>query len=171
VDGLASAIRPTGSPAAWLLPTATTCLAALVSLQPVHIPGYAAVTPVFAIMAVYHWTIYRPDLLPPLVLFAIGVVDDLLAGGHVGITALLLLISRIALLRCRRWFFDRAFSFIWGGFALLTGGAMVGVWATEAALEFHLAKPGKVVISAVLTISIFPFASWLLGRTQRALIG
>ena len=35
---------------------------------PLHIPGYAALTPAFTLMAVYHWTIYRPDLLPALAL-------------------------------------------------------------------------------------------------------
>ena len=48
-----------------LLPVATTAAAAALSIQPLHIPGYAALAPAFTLMAVYHWTIYRPDLLPP----------------------------------------------------------------------------------------------------------
>ncbi len=52
--------------AARLLPVATTLLAAVISVLPLQIPGYAALTPVFTLMAAYHWTIYRPDLLPPL---------------------------------------------------------------------------------------------------------
>ncbi len=61
-----------------MLPAATTLFAALISVLPVHIPGYAALTPAFTLMAAYHWTIYRPDLLPPLALFAIGLAEDLL---------------------------------------------------------------------------------------------
>src|SRR6201987_873549 len=75
-----SARQRADNPAARLLPVATTLLAVLISIQPVAIPGYAALTPAFTLMAVYHWTIYRPNLLPPAVLFLLGLAQDLLAG-------------------------------------------------------------------------------------------
>src|SRR5207248_10284813 len=60
-----------------MLPIATTLLAATIAILPVPVPGYAALTPAFTLMAVYHWTIYRPDLLPPIGVFAIGLAQDL----------------------------------------------------------------------------------------------
>src|SRR6516164_1418490 len=59
----AGAVTPqrVDNPAARLLPIATTLLATVISIQPAHIPGDAALTPAFTLMAVYHWTIYRPD--------------------------------------------------------------------------------------------------------------
>jgi len=71
-----------------MLPIATTVIAAIIAILPVRVPGYAALTPAFTLMAVYHWTIYRPDLLPPIGLFAIGLAQDLLAGSPVGIGTL-----------------------------------------------------------------------------------
>src|SRR3984957_998094 len=82
--------------AARLLPVGTTLLAAVISVLPLQIPGYAALTPVFTLMAAYHWTIYRPDLLPPIALFAVGLAEDLLAGSPMGVNALLLLLTRVA---------------------------------------------------------------------------
>ena len=67
-------------------------------------PGYAALAPAFTLMAVYHWTIYRPDLLPPIGLFAIGLAQDLLTGAPIGVGALMLLLARGAVLRYRRLF-------------------------------------------------------------------
>src|SRR5271170_8440659 len=87
-----------------LLPVATTAAAAILSIQPVHIPAYAALAPAFMLMAVYHWAIYRPDLLPPFAVFVIGIAHDLLAGGPPGVVALLLLLARAVVLRYRRWF-------------------------------------------------------------------
>src|SRR6185437_12052003 len=75
-----------------LLPIATTILAGLITILPLRIPGYASLTPAFTLMAAYHWTIYRPDLLPPVALFAIGLAEDLLVGAPVGVSALLLLL-------------------------------------------------------------------------------
>src|SRR5215472_8578388 len=99
--------------AARMLPVATTLLAAVVSVLPVRIPGYAALTPVFTLMAAYHWTIYRPDLLPPLALFIIGLAEDLIAGSPIGINPLTLLLARAAVLGQRRYFVNRTFPFIW----------------------------------------------------------
>lgn len=153
-----------------LLPVATTATAALLSIQPVHLPGYAALAPAFTLMAVYHWTIYRPDLLPPSALFLIGVAYDLLAGGPPGVTPLLLLLARAAVLRYRRWFPDRDFPFVWAGFTLLTAAAMAGLWLLDSLLEARLVEFRGGIFRAVLTISLFPVASFLLGRTQRALM-
>jgi rod shape-determining protein MreD len=154
-----------------LLPIATTVAAVLLTVLPVRIPGYAALTPAFALMAVYHWTIYRPDLLPPAGLFVVGFAEDLLTGGPVGVNALLLLLARAAVLRQRRHFINCTFPFVWSGFTLLTMAAMFGLWTLHCLLQLTLCGLRTFVFRAVLTIAIFPAASFVLGRTQRALMG
>ena len=157
--------------AARLLPVATTLIAAVISVLPVKIPGYAALTPMFILMAAYHWTIYRPDLLPPLALFAIGLAEDLLAGSPIGINALTLLLARSAVLSYRRYFVNRTFPFVWSGFTLLTIAAMVCLWALQCLIDLSLSDFRNTIIRAALTIAIFPLASFLLGRAQRAVMG
>lgn len=164
------AVEQTDTLAGRLLPIATTMLSSLLSLQPVHLPGYMTLMPPFALMAVYHWTIYRPDLLPPVALFEIGIADDLLSGGPLGVAPLLYLLSRSAVLRCRRLFINQTFPFIWGGFTLLTGSAMLGLWLLHSALAFQVVGFSGSVFRSVLTILLFPTSSFLLGRSQRALI-
>ena len=154
-----------------VLPIATTMLAALLSIEPFHLDGYAALTPAFTLMATYHWTIYRADLLPAPWLFLIGTIQDLLSGGLPGETAVTLLLARAILLPQRHYFVDRRFPFIWAGFTLLTGGAVLLSWALHSLLAVELLDLRGPVLRAVLTISAFPIASFLLGRSQRALIG
>jgi len=172
------ALKSAGTPApqrvdntvARLLPIATTLLATVVSIQPAHIPGYAALTPAFTLMTVYHWTIYRPDLLPPLALFLVGIVQDLLAGVPPGATAFVLLLTRAVVLRHRRHFANRPFPFVWAGFTMLTGGVMLFLWALHCSLDGVMVDFRGTVFRAVLTISVFPITSFLLGRTQRTLM-
>jgi rod shape-determining protein MreD len=156
--------------AARLLPAATTVLAAALSLLPVDIPGYAALTPAFTLMAAYHWSIYRPDLLPPVSLFAIGASQDLLCGAPLGVGALLLLLARAAVMGYRRYFINRLFPFVWMGFTLLTGVALLCLWGLHCVLDWTLLDLRSTMFRAVLTVAIFPLASFLLGRTQRALM-
>jgi rod shape-determining protein MreD len=159
------------NPAARLLPIATTLFATVISIQPAHMPGYAALTPAFTLMAVYHWTIYRPDLLPSSALFLVGITQDLLAGAPPGATALALLVARAAVFRHRRHFVNRPFPFVWTGFTMLTIGAMLFLWTLHCLLDDVLVDFRGTVFRAVLTISMFPVASFLLGRIQRTLMG
>lgn len=154
-----------------LLPVATTLFALLIAILPLRIPGYAALTPAFTLMAVYHWTIYRPDLLPAAGVFAIGLAQDLLTGDPVGVNALLLLLARAAVLRQRRHFVNRTFPFVWSGFTLLAMATMSTQWVLHSLLQLSLSGFRITVFRAVLTIAIFPAASFALGRTQRALMG
>jgi rod shape-determining protein MreD len=153
------------------LPIVTTILAALLTILPLHVPGYAALTPAFVLMAVYHWTIYRPDLLAPFGIFAVGLAQDLLAGTMIGAGALVLLLARAAVLRLRRYFINQPFAMVWGGFALLAAAALLGLWALHCLLQLTLFDLRGTVFRTVLSIAIFPVASFALGRSQRALMG
>ena len=154
-----------------LLPLATTLFAAVIAILPVGVPGYAALTPAFTLMAVYHWTIYRPDLLPPIGLFAIGLAQDLLGGAPVGVSALLLLVARAVVLRHRRYCVNRTFPFVWTGFMLLAVTAMAGLWGLHSLMQLTVLDFRPTVFRTVLTVAIFPVASFALGRTQRGLMG
>lgn len=173
------AIRMTGAPAAppidnlaaWSLPVVTTAAAAVFTVQPIPIPGYAALTPALILMAVFHWTLYRPDLLPPLAIFLTGAAFDLVSGGPPGLTALVLLATRAVVLRYRRWIMDRSFPFVWGGFALLSSAAMLWRWMLHVLLDGGAVELRDSIFRTVLTIAFFPIASYLLGRTQWALMG
>jgi rod shape-determining protein MreD len=158
-------------PIARVLPSTTTLLAAVISIQPAHIPGYAALTPAFMLMAVYHWTIYRPDLLPPLSLFLVGITQDLLAGAPPGGTALILLLAHATVICYRRRFVNQPFPYVWAGFTILIVGAMLFLWTSHCLLDGVLVDFRGTVFRAVLTISMFPIASYLLGRIQRTAMG
>jgi rod shape-determining protein MreD len=168
----AIAVAPQGADnaIARLLPALTTVVAMVLSLQPVQIPGYAALTPAFTLMVAYHWMVYRPDLLPFLALFVIGATQDLLTGAPPGVTSLLLVLARVIVLSHRDHFVDRSFRFVWTGFAMLTCGAMLLLWSLNSMLAAELLELRDTVFRAVLTILLFPVASFLLSRTQRAVL-
>jgi rod shape-determining protein MreD len=152
------------------IPIATTIFAALFAILPVRLPGYAALAPAVTLMAVYHWTIYRPDLLPPIGLFAIGLAQDLLAGTPVGTGALVLLLARTAVLRYRRHFVNQSFPCVWAGFTLLAAAAMMGLWTLQCLSQLSFFDLRSAVFRMVLTIAFFPIASFALGTTQRTLM-
>lgn len=154
-----------------LLPFVTTLLFVLISVIPLHIPGFAVVTPAFALMAVFHWTIYRPDLLPPIGIFVAGLLLDLLNGTpYVGTSALSLLIARSVLLSQRRFFANRLFPVMWMGFLLTAAAVIAFEWTLVSILHAAALGPRPFIFEAVLTVASFPAGSYLLAQIQRAFL-
>jgi rod shape-determining protein MreD len=154
-----------------LVPSITTLFFVLVSVVPLQIPGFAVVTPSFALMAVCHWSNYRPDLLPMSAVFALGLLLDLLNGTpYLGTSALTLLIARTAVLINRRHFVNRDFPVIWLGFLLLAGGTFAFTWAFVSLLNGHILGARPFLFQAVLTVACFPVGSYLLVRIHRAFL-
>jgi rod shape-determining protein MreD len=112
--------------------------------------------------------IYRPDLLPPLATFLLGLVLDLLSGTPLGVSSLLFLIARSIVIRQRRFFVNRPFPFVWMGLMLLAVGAVAVLWAIGSAVNGVLLDPRPAALQVVLTVATFPAISYLLVRVQRA---
>ncbi len=154
-----------------VIPVVTTLVFAMMSTVPVHLPGLSMVTPAFALMAVFHWTVYRPDLLPPVAVFAIGIFLDLLgATPYVGLSALVLLIGRTVLVANRPFFVNRPFAVFWGGFVLFAGAVLGAEWAALGLLHKGSVAAPPVIFQTVLTVGGFPVGSYLLAVAHRAFV-
>lgn len=152
-----------------LVPFLTTLLFAIISVVPLNLPGLAVVTPAFALMAVFHWTIYRPDLLPLSAVFALGLLLDLLNGTpYLGMSALVLLLVRTVVLSNRRWFVNRTFPILWLGFLAVAVGVFAFLWALVSLMHGAALGPRPFVFQALLTVSCFPFGTYLLAQAHRA---
>jgi len=157
-----------------LVPTLLTFLLAILSAVPLGIPAYTAVTPSFLLMSVYHWTLYRPEQLSYAALFLIGLFFDLLTsapGTTVGLTPLILLLARWAVLSNRRNFVARGFPFVWSGFAALVAVAATVQWILASLLTLRLMEAHSALFQAVLTVGLFPAATLLFARVQRLTMG
>jgi rod shape-determining protein MreD len=162
--------RDAGAPGR-VVPFLSTVVFVLVSVVPLQLPGFAAVTPSFALMAVYHWTVYRPDLLPLSAIFALGLLLDLLNGTpFVGMSALTLLIARTAVLINRRHFINRDFSVLWLGFLALACGLFMFSWAFVSMLNGRVLGTRPFLFEAVLTVSCYPAGSYVLARLHRTFL-
>src|SRR5437868_13417939 len=102
-----------------LVPVGVTLVLMLFAMTPTYIPGLAHITPMYALMAVYFWSIYRPDLLGYGATFGIGVLEDLLAGTPLGSGALILLLCQRVVFHQQKFFNNKPFGIISLPFALV----------------------------------------------------
>ncbi len=107
------------------VPLGCILMLALMSTLPLRMPHDLPVVPDLSLMAVFYWTIYRPDLLPISALFVIGLIEDCVTGGSLGVTSLMLVGTHGMLLGQRRVFLGKPFALTWWGFALVATVASI----------------------------------------------
>ena len=140
------------------------------AVLPLQVQGYDAAAPNIALIAVFYWAIYRPDLFPAYAAFLVGVWQDLLIGTPLGINALLLLVVHWALSMQRRFFIGKAFAVVWWAFAVIAAAAALGLWLLTMALHAKLIAPAPAAFQCLLTIAAYPFLTWVFARVQHAVL-
>jgi len=153
-----------------LAPFAVTVMLVLVGMVPIPIPSYTAVAPQLTLISVYYWTIHRPDLMRPGVAFLIGLLQDLLIGGPLGVNALILVVAQWAVLNQRRVFLASTFSLLWIGFAMVMAGAAFLQWLAFSVLSAGILPMKPALFQGLLTVAMFPALGWMLIRVHRAFL-
>jgi rod shape-determining protein MreD len=148
-------------------PAITAILFAILEVVPTGIPGFENVTPAFAMMAVFYWSLYRPDLVPVTAVFAVGLLLDILSGGPIGINALIMLGVYGVVLTQRPAFLGKPFFVAWLGFVVIAGVAVFLHWLLSCLLALQLLPIGKAIGQFVLTAVVFPLVAWMLVRVHR----
>lgn len=63
-----------------IVPPVTLFVLMVISTMPSNMTLHLYAAPFLAIMGIYFWSIHRPDAMPLLLLFALGILNDLLVG-------------------------------------------------------------------------------------------
>jgi rod shape-determining protein MreD len=152
------------------LPFSTAVAFALLSAIAWPLPYLGTVAPPLALIAVYYWAIYRPNLFRPGMAFLIGLLNDALHMLPLGLSALLFVVAHQLVWRQRRFFAGHSFFMLWWGFALTALVVMLASWLLQMLLRWHGMPFGPVLWQTLLAIALFPLPCWVLIRLQRAIL-
>lgn len=137
-------------------PASITILLMLLTQAPFNIAGQAALLPAVALCCVWFWSLFRPDNLPPPVVFLIGLTMDLLGYLPLGVGVFTLLAVHAVALALRRSLSRRGFAWIWVAFCGVAAAASLAIWLLVMLLTFRVLSPDPAIFTAVLASSIFP---------------
>ncbi len=153
-----------------LTPFGLTVVLVVIGAVPLHLPGFASVTPLLPMIGIYYWAIYRPDLMPVAAVFFIGLLYDALSGAPMGVNAAIFVIVHGIIDSQRRFFVGKSFMILWLGFFLVSAGALLATWLLVSAFYGTLVKSDALMAQYVITLGCFPLLSWALLRWQRAFL-
>ncbi len=153
------------------VPFAATLALLVLSMLPWPVPGAAPVSPLPALAAVYYWSVHRPELMPPLAVFGLGLAQDLIGGGPVGLNALVLLLVRGMIVgQARRHFARGPFVVDWWGFAVAAGASGALSWVLASLYHGTLVWPKPLLVQYLLNICLYPAISLVFGWMRAGLL-
>jgi rod shape-determining protein MreD len=138
----------------------------LISVAPLRLPVLSTAAPLLPLMAVYHFGLFRPTLLPHWLVLLFGLLVDLLAGTPVGVNAVVWLMVRYFVEANQRFLVDKPFMVIWFGYALASAGAVAGTWALTCFLLWMPIDPRPAIFQYLIALALYPLAGWMFGRSQ-----
>ncbi|MDZ4328468.1 MAG: rod shape-determining protein MreD [Pseudomonas sp.] len=126
----------------------------------------SSLTPAFALMAIYYWAIVRPEMFPPLAVFTVGLVFDLLSGGIIGLWAFVYVLTYAVVISQRLLVVNAPFTVFWFGFLIVAVFAGAVAWAVVSIYYGRPVPPSSLMQHMVLTVAIFPIFAMIFGRVQ-----
>lgn len=151
----------------YAFPGVLTAAILLLLSAPLGIPGQAQLQPAWAMAAVYFWSVYRPGSMPAPLVFALGLLLDLLAQGPVGIQVLILLLIHAVALKARRDLFRSGFALVWLVFIGLAAAAAAAEWLLVSVLTFRLLPPWPGLFEFGVAAGMYPLLAVGLIRFHR----
>ena len=156
-----SAARRLDMAARWAFPATSTALLLLVAAAPLGVPGQPELQAATALACVFFWSLFRPSSMPPVAVFALGLLTDLLDFAPPGVGVLSLLFMHGLVLRWRRLLVRQGFVVVWLAFVVLAAGAAALQWALTSLLTFHLLPPGPALFQSALAAGVYPLVAVL----------
>jgi rod shape-determining protein MreD len=149
------------------LPALGTALLMVLAAGPTGVP---ALVPAVALPPVFFWSVFRPGAMPPLAVFPLGLLLDLLTLAPLGTGLVTLLVAHGLAVTWRRFLSRGSFPAVWLAFCgFATGSAALG-YLLVAVLAFDLPPAAPAMHQAVLTVGLYPAFAWLLGRLHQVML-
>ena len=153
-----------------LIPSLSLIALVLLSVIPSGLPGFATTNPSYALIGIFYWTTFRSDLFPASMVFLIGLLQDILVGTPIGLSAVVLLAVYGVTLSQRRVMIGRPFYLLWLGFIAIAAGAIALAWLLASILATQPIPLIGIAMQLLITIAAFPFLVWLLVRIHRYIV-
>lgn len=153
-----------------MVPFASSLAIVVCGTVPFHVSAIAIVSTSLSLIAVFYWSLYRPDLMPAVAAFGIGLFQDTLMALPLGVSALVLVAVHAIVVTQRRFFLGKPFAIVWLGFALIAFAAISLSWMVISAYYGTLIAWPKIVLQMLMVVGWFPLLVWLLSRCQLSLL-
>ncbi len=150
-------------------PSLSLLVLVMLGVMPLQLPGYGAVAPLLPLIGVYYWILHRPDLITFPVLFVVGLFQDLLTGGPLGVSGFVFLTIGWLVLSQRRVLAGMPVLVVWSGFAMIAAVAVGLEWLIISGLYGEILPVRPAIYRALVTGAAYPIVAVCLHPVLRTM--
>jgi rod shape-determining protein MreD len=154
-----------------LLPVTCGLLGVVLSNLPVTLFGGLVPPPLLGFIPIYFWCLVRPDLMTPAATFAIGLLQDVMAGGPPGVWTLSFVVAYAIIQRQRDAFAGLSGVAAVLGFAAAALVVCATAYLTTTLYYWHAIPLGPVVAELAVTVLFYVPGAFVVGALHRRLVG
>ena len=156
-------------PLRWIAAPMAACMGATLLLAaPIKLWGLQLPEPVFAMIPAFAWAVLRPSILAPLCLLALGLFDDLVWGGRLGLWGLGLLVAYGFLLITRNMMSGQGRIMVWVWYVAAWSACMGTAYAFTLMQTGNAPNILAVAGQWLPTALLYPVADRLIARFEDA---
>ncbi len=123
--------------------------------------------PLFSLTFTYFFRLHFPRSGRLWFIFALGILEDFLSGGFLGLTPLVLLLVAALFERQRRIFLQGTFPTEIVIFSFFSLGFAVFYWLIASIVEFQVLRILPFIIQALVTALVYPIYVFLVVRVSK----
>lgn len=148
-----------------LITPAFLCLLCIIlSLIPNQIPYWSSFFPMFDLLFLYFWCVYRPQLMPLWFVFVLGIIQDAVYGTFtdsnlniiMGTTSFILILYRTSTISQQKVLIKERFIMVWLGFLVLSLAAVFLEWLLFMIFSGQFYWSHKLLIQWAITVLLYP---------------
>ncbi|HEX2589845.1 MAG TPA: rod shape-determining protein MreD [Rhizomicrobium sp.] len=143
----------------------------LVANFPVSLMNGRVPPPLFVLMPIYYWTLVRPDLMRPMAVVALGLVQDLLSGSPMGVWTLSFVITYAVIDYSRDTFAGLGGIYAILGFATAAFIACGSAYLIVTVYFWRLSSIVPLATELAMTVLFYVPLVVLLGRIHHRFVG
>jgi rod shape-determining protein MreD len=161
---MASADRTHVPIARRLVPPACIALAALLHLSRLPVVEWLLAAPAIDLIAIYYWTLARPNRVPLWVLFLLGLVVDSFSTAMLGSHAILYLMGYGLARLIRHRMEAPTILPMWGVFAAWLGIILLAEWTLAGVQNEELPPISSLPLQWMISLFLYPIMHLLFDR-------
>lgn len=153
-----------------LTPTILGLIGVVLLAAPVRLGQGFVPTPILPLVVVFFWTIYGPGYLPAASVFLIGLAQDFLSGGPLGLWPAVYLVTQYVVASQRSYFLGREQRVVWIGFVFAAAAAAAMLWVVMSLMARTVLPIGNIALQMFATIVVFPVFSGAFRQLHRRVL-
>jgi len=116
----------------------------------------------FLVIAIYYWALYRPTIMPAILVFALGFMVDILSGAPFALNAMIFVLLQWAVSDHRVFIAAQGFVMVWLIFGVVYSGLIILQWFVNGLINLSWMSVTQIFPQIAVALIMFPLIMMIL---------